>query len=68
MFCISAYVEVYSLSSHTETVKVEYDKNIIPLCFILDLFYESINPVSANLQGDDYRIQDCIGIYYVNQM
>lgn len=61
------YEEVCSGSGHVEIVKVEYDEEIIPLSYLLDLFYESINPVSVNRQGGDSGIQYRTGIYYVNE-
>ena len=61
------YEEVCSGSGHVEVVKVEYDEEIIPLSYLLDLFYESINPVSVNRQGGDSGIQYRTGIYYVNE-
>ncbi len=61
------YEEVCSgKTGHAETVKVEYDSNIISLPFLLDLFYESINPVSVNKQGGDTGTQYRTGIYYVD--
>lgn len=38
-------------TGHAETVKVEYDDDKIGLPFILDLYYDVINPVSVNRQG-----------------
>lgn len=61
------YEEVCSGSGHAEVVKVTYDENIISLSFLLDLFYESINPVSVNRQGGDTGIQYRTGIYYENE-
>lgn len=61
------YEEVCNGSGHAEVVKAEYDEDIIPLAFLLDLFYESINPVSVNRQGGDSGIQYRTGIYYVNE-
>ncbi|MFT3950942.1 MAG: peptide-methionine (R)-S-oxide reductase MsrB [Oscillospiraceae bacterium] len=61
------YEEVCNSSGHAEAVKVEYDEKILPLSFLLDLFYESINPVSVNRQGGDSGIQYRTGIYYVDE-
>jgi methionine-R-sulfoxide reductase/methionine-S-sulfoxide reductase len=60
------YEEVCNGSGHAETVKVIYDENVITLSNLLDLFYESINPVSVNRQGGDTGIQYRTGIYYVD--
>ena len=61
------YDEVCSGSGHAEVVKVEYNKDIISLNFLLYLFYKSINPVSLNRQGGDTGIQYRTGIYYVDE-
>lgn len=61
------YEEVCSGSGHAETVKVTFDETIISLPFLLDLFYESIDPVSVNRQGGDTGIQYRTGIYYVDE-
>lgn len=60
------YEEVCNGSGHAEVVKVTYDENIISLAFLLDLFYESINPVSVNRQGGDTGIQYRTGVYYID--
>lgn len=62
-----SYKEVCSGSGHAETVKIIYDANIISLPFLLELFYESINPISVNRQGGDCGIQYRTGIYYVDE-
>lgn len=54
----------YRNTGHAETVKVKYDKSIISLEKILDLYYETINPVSVNRQGGDSGTQYRTGIYY----
>lgn len=61
------YEEVCKGSGHTETVKVTYDETILSLSFLLDLFYESINPVAVNRQGGDTGIQYRTGIYYTEE-
>ena len=57
----------YHNTGHAETVYVMYDANIIPLEFLLELFYEGIDPVSINRQGGDTGVQYRTGIYYVNE-
>lgn len=49
-----------------ETVRVFYDPEKIRLKFILDLFYDVIDPISVNRQGGDVGTQYRTGIYYVN--
>jgi len=56
----------YRNTGHAEAVRVVYDPGVIPLEFLLELFYESIDPVSVNRQGADYGTQYRTGIYYVD--
>lgn len=56
----------YKNTGHTEAVKVVYDPDTIMLTTILDLFYDVINPVSVNKQGNDVGSQYRSGIYYVD--
>lgn len=59
------YAEVVTgRTGHAETVRVEYDPEIAPLDFLLDLFYEAIDPTSVNRQGNDVGSQYRSGIYY----
>ncbi|GAA4655165.1 hypothetical protein GCM10023142_23030 [Anaerocolumna aminovalerica] len=52
-------------TGHAETVRVVYDPGIIRLSFILDLYYDVINPTSVNRQGGDIGSQYRTGIYYI---
>jgi peptide-methionine (S)-S-oxide reductase/peptide methionine sulfoxide reductase msrA/msrB len=52
-------------TGHAETVRVVYDPAIITLSFILDLYYDVINPTSVNRQGGDIGSQYRTGIYYI---
>ena len=52
-------------TGHAETVKVEYDPHRLPLGFLLELYYEAIDPLSLNRQGGDVGTQYRTGIYYV---
>ena len=61
------YEEVCNGAGHAETVKVTFDETMISLAFLLDVFYECINPVSVNRQGGDTGIQYRTGIYYVEE-
>lgn len=54
-------------TGHAETVKVIYDSNHISLQYILDLYYDVINPTSINRQGGDVGSQYRTGIYYVDE-
>ncbi len=61
------YEEVcHNNTGHAETVKVEYDDSVIGLPFVLNLYYDVINPVSINRQGGDSGVQYRTGIYYVD--
>jgi len=56
----------YKNTGHAETVKVIYDSDVIGLPFLLELYYDVINPVSINMQGGDTGEQYRTGIYYVD--
>ena len=51
-------------TGYTETVRVDYDPTVAPLPFLLDLFYEAIDPTSLDRQGNDVGSQYRSGIYY----
>jgi len=62
------YEEVCKANTgHAETVKVEYDRDIIGLEFLLDIYYQAIDPTSVNRQGGDVGTQYRTGIYYVDE-
>jgi len=56
----------YRDTGHAETVKVVYDPEEISLEFILKLFYEVIDPLAKNRQGNDKGTQYRTGIYYTD--
>ncbi|QNU68613.1 peptide-methionine (R)-S-oxide reductase MsrB [Ruminiclostridium herbifermentans] len=56
----------YRKTGHAETVKVLYDPSIVSLEFILNLYYDVINPISINRQGNDIGTQYRTGIYYTD--
>jgi peptide methionine sulfoxide reductase msrA/msrB len=61
------YEEVcHQNTGHAETVKVEYDPNQLSLTFLLELFFDVINPTSLNRQGGDVGEQYRTGIYYTD--
>jgi len=61
------YEEVCTgLTGHAETVRVDYDPDVAPLPFLLDLFYQAIDPVSVNRQGNDVGTQYRTGVFYAN--
>jgi len=53
-------------TGYAETVRVEYDPAVAPLPFVLELFYEAIDPVSVDRQGNDIGTQYRTGIYYTD--
>ncbi len=54
-------------TGHAETVRVVYDPSIVPLPFLLSLYFEAIDPASVNRQGNDAGVQYRTGIYYVDE-
>ncbi len=53
-------------TGHAETVQVEYDSGQLSLTFLLELFFDVIDPTSLNRQGGDVGEQYRTGIYYVD--
>jgi peptide methionine sulfoxide reductase msrA/msrB len=49
-----------------EAVKVEFDEQVLDLRDLLWLFFEIIDPLSYNRQGNDVGTQYRTGIYYVD--
>lgn len=49
-----------------ETVKVDYDEDLVSLTELTMLFFKSIDPVSLNRQGNDVGTQYRTGIYYTD--
>ncbi len=61
------YEEVcHKNTGHAETVHVVYEDSLLGLPYLLELYYEVINPVSVNKQGGDIGTQYRTGIYYVD--
>ena len=54
-------------TGHAETVKVEYDPEVLPLQTLLEKYFAVIDPTAVNHQGEDYGIQYRTGIYYVDE-
>jgi peptide methionine sulfoxide reductase msrA/msrB len=53
-------------SGYAEVVKIDYDPAVAPLGFILGLYYDAIDPVSVNRQGNDVGTEYRTGIYYTD--
>ncbi len=60
---LPSYEDVCSGSGHAETVKVDYDEDVISLTEILERYFMVIDPVSVNRQGGDSGEQYRTGIY-----
>lgn len=61
------YEEVCADSGHAETVRVDYDGQVIPLAKILEYYFMVIDPLSVNRQGHDEGIQYRTGIFYTDE-
>ena len=62
-----SYLDLKSgLDDASETVKIEYDENVVSLEKLLELYLRVVDPFSLNKQGEDEGIQYRSGIYYVN--
>ena len=53
-------------SQAAETVKIDYDEELISLNELLDLFFEIIDPTLTDRQGHDIGHQYRTGIYYTD--
>lgn len=51
-----------------ETVEVVYDKSVISLEELINLYFKTIYPLSINRQGGDVGTQYRTGIYYVDDI
>ena len=60
------YQEVCHDSGHAETVKVDYDPEVISLTALLERYFMVIDPLSVNQQGHDRGIQYRTGIYWTD--
>jgi len=53
-------------SGYAEVVKVDYDPTEAPLPFLLDLYYDAIDPTTVNRQGNDRGVEYRTGIYFTD--
>ena len=58
----------HGLDDASETVKIDYDENVISLEKILELYLRVIDPYSLNRQGEDEGLQYRTGIYYISSI
>ena len=56
----------HGLDDASETVKIDYDENIVSLSKLLELYLRVVDPFSINKQGEDEGIQYRTGIYYLS--
>ena len=64
---VPSYQEVCKNSGHAETVRINYNENIISLSELLKYYFLVIDPLSVNRQGNDRGIQYRSGIYYADE-
>ena len=62
-----SYADVCASSGHAETVRVDYDENVLSLTDLLNYYFMVIDPLSVNQQGNDRGIQYRTGIYYTEE-
>lgn len=60
------YRQVCQNSGHAETLRVDYDPEVISLTALLGYYFMVIDPLSVNRQGNDAGIQYRTGIYYTD--
>ncbi|MFI3237553.1 MAG: peptide-methionine (S)-S-oxide reductase MsrA [Lachnospiraceae bacterium] len=63
----SAVYKELSKTLHAETVEVVFDPEIVGLSFLLDMYFQIIDPTSINKQGGDIGTQYRTGIYYCDE-
>lgn len=54
-------------TGHAETVYVRYDPTKVSLDFLLNLYFDAIDPTALNRQGNDRGTQYRTGIYYTEE-
>ena len=62
-----SYRDVCNSSGHAETVRIEYDPEVISLTDLLGYYFMVVDPLSVNKQGNDRGIQYRTGIYYTDE-
>lgn len=61
------YKEVYTdTTGYAETVRVDYDPDILGLKRLVELYFKAIDPTSLNQQGEDCGTRYRTGIYYID--
>lgn len=62
-----SYQDVCRSSGHAETLRIDYDPNVISLTELLHRYFLVIDPLSVNRQGNDQGVQYRTGIYYTEE-
>ena len=63
-----SYKEVYTdTTGHSETVRVEYDADVLDLQDLARFFFKAIDPLSVNQQGEDCGTRYRTGVYYTDE-
>ncbi len=62
-----SYKDVCKSSGHAETVRVDYNEDLLSLRKLLEYYFKVIDPLSVNRQGNDSGIQYRTGVYYTEQ-
>ena len=57
----------YRDTGHAEAVRVVYDPVRVSLRFLLNLYFEAIDPIAVNRQGNDKGTQYRTGVYYTGE-
>ncbi|MCL2601666.1 MAG: peptide-methionine (R)-S-oxide reductase MsrB [Treponema sp.] len=53
-------------TGHAEAVRVDYNPHKVSLTFLLERFYEVIDPLTLNRQGGDVGVQYRTGVYFTD--
>ena len=62
------YKQVYTdTTGYAECVHVQYDPDQVSLSLLTDLFFEAIDPLSLNKQGEDEGTRYRTGVYYLQE-
>jgi len=62
-----SYHDVCRSSGHAETVRIDYNPDVISLTSLLEYYFMIIDPLSLNRQGNDRGIQYRTGIYWTQE-
>lgn len=62
----TSYYDIGS-TGHSETVRIDYDEEVVSLAKILEYYFAIIDPISKNKQGNDVGTQYRTGIYYLEE-